>query len=75
MPLAGVWGADRVGMHLAPRMDSHDMGDSDALATFTYVGRELGKRGPGFHLRPRSAEAGFHRPRHQGSFRRRLHRQ
>ena len=27
-----VWGADRVGMHLAPRMDSHDMGDSDPLA-------------------------------------------
>ena len=30
-----VWGADRVGMHLAPRMDSHDMGDSDRLGTFT----------------------------------------
>jgi 2,4-dienoyl-CoA reductase-like NADH-dependent reductase (Old Yellow Enzyme family) len=43
-----VWGADRVGMHLAPRMDSHDMGDSDGLATFTYVGRELGKRGLAF---------------------------
>ena len=39
-----VWGADRVGMHLAPRMDSHDMGDSDGRATFTYVGRELGRR-------------------------------
>jgi 2,4-dienoyl-CoA reductase-like NADH-dependent reductase (Old Yellow Enzyme family) len=35
-------------MHLAPRMDSHDMGDSDGLATFTYVGRELGKRGLAF---------------------------
>ena len=46
--VAGVWGADRTGMHLAPRMDSHDMGDSDALATFTYVGRELGKRGFAF---------------------------
>jgi 2,4-dienoyl-CoA reductase-like NADH-dependent reductase (Old Yellow Enzyme family) len=43
-----VWGANRVGMHLAPRMDSHDMGDSDGLATFTYVGRELGKRGLAF---------------------------
>jgi 2,4-dienoyl-CoA reductase-like NADH-dependent reductase (Old Yellow Enzyme family) len=31
-------------MHLAPRMDSHDMGDSDGLATFTYVARELAKR-------------------------------
>jgi len=42
--LAEVWGADRVGMHLAPRMDSHDMGDSDHLGTFTYVARELGRR-------------------------------
>jgi 2,4-dienoyl-CoA reductase-like NADH-dependent reductase (Old Yellow Enzyme family) len=41
---AEVWGSGRVGMHLAPRMDSHDMGDSDRLGTFTYVARELGKR-------------------------------
>ncbi len=39
-----VWGADRVGVHLAPRADSHDMGDSDRLAAFTYVAREFGKR-------------------------------
>jgi 2,4-dienoyl-CoA reductase-like NADH-dependent reductase (Old Yellow Enzyme family) len=39
-----VWGADRVGMHLAPRMDSHDMGDSDRLGTFSHVARELGRR-------------------------------
>ncbi len=45
---AEVFGADRVGMHLAPRGDAHDMGDSDPLATFTYVGRELGKRGIAF---------------------------
>ncbi|HEX4178277.1 MAG TPA: alkene reductase, partial [Rhizomicrobium sp.] len=43
-----VWGADRVGMHLAPRMDSHDMGDSDRLGTFSYVVHELGKRGIGW---------------------------
>jgi len=42
--LISVWGAGRVGVHLAPRGDSHDMGDSDRLGTFTYVGRELGKR-------------------------------
>jgi len=42
--VAEVWGADRVGMHLAPRMDSHDMGDSDRLGTFSYVARELGRR-------------------------------
>jgi 2,4-dienoyl-CoA reductase-like NADH-dependent reductase (Old Yellow Enzyme family) len=44
----GVWGADRVGMHLAPRADSHTMGDSDRAGTFGYVARELGKRGIAF---------------------------
>ncbi len=39
-----VWGAGRVGMHLAPRRDAHDMGDSNPAATFGYVARELGKR-------------------------------
>lgn len=39
-----VWGAGRVGMHLAPRGDAHDMGDSDPLATFGYVAKELGRR-------------------------------
>jgi 2,4-dienoyl-CoA reductase-like NADH-dependent reductase (Old Yellow Enzyme family) len=39
-----VWGAGRVGMHLAPRGDGQSMGDSDPLATFGYVARELGKR-------------------------------
>jgi len=43
-----VWGADRVGMHLAPRRDSHDMGDSNPRETFGYVARELGKRGIAF---------------------------
>jgi 2,4-dienoyl-CoA reductase-like NADH-dependent reductase (Old Yellow Enzyme family) len=44
----GVWGADRVGMHLAPRRDVHDMGDSTPAETFGYVARELGKRGIAF---------------------------
>lgn len=39
-----VWGPGRVGMHLAPRGDSHGMGDSDPSATFGYVARELGRR-------------------------------
>lgn len=43
-----VWGASRVGMHLAPRGDAGDLGDSDRLGTFTYVARELGKRQLGF---------------------------
>src|SRR6476660_4082890 len=40
-----VWGAARVGMHLAPRCDIHGMGDSNPAETFGYVARELGKRG------------------------------
>src|SRR5690606_2880826 len=44
----GVWGAGRVGVHLAPRADAHDMGDSDRATTFGYVARELGKRGIAF---------------------------
>ena len=39
-----VWGADRVGMHLAPRGDAHDMGDANPLETFSHVARELGLR-------------------------------
>lgn len=39
-----VWGASKVGMHLALRCDAHDMGDSDPLSIFTYVAKELGKR-------------------------------
>ena len=39
-----VWGASRVAMHLAPRGDAHDMGDSNPAATFGYVARELGRR-------------------------------
>jgi 2,4-dienoyl-CoA reductase-like NADH-dependent reductase (Old Yellow Enzyme family) len=39
-----VWGADLVGMHLAPRGDSQSMGDSNPEATFGYVAEQLGKR-------------------------------
>jgi 2,4-dienoyl-CoA reductase-like NADH-dependent reductase (Old Yellow Enzyme family) len=39
-----VWGAGRVGVHLAPRGDAHAMGDSDPATTFGYVARELGRR-------------------------------
>ena len=42
--VVSVWGADRVGMHLAPRGDAHDMGDSDSRGLFLSVARELGKR-------------------------------
>ena len=39
-----VWQPGRVGVHLAPRGDAHDMKDSNPLAVFGYVAKELGKR-------------------------------
>ena len=42
--LIDVWGAGRVGIHLAPRGDEHDMGDNDPRETFGYVMEQLGKR-------------------------------
>ena len=39
-----VWGAGRVGVHLAPRGDYSGMSDSDPAATFGHVARELGRR-------------------------------
>lgn len=39
-----VWGAGRVGMHIAPRGDMHWVGDSDLAETFGYLAKELGRR-------------------------------
>jgi 2,4-dienoyl-CoA reductase-like NADH-dependent reductase (Old Yellow Enzyme family) len=39
-----VWGANRVGLHLAPRGDAQSMGDSNPRATFGYVAQEAGRR-------------------------------
>ena len=39
-----IWGAGRVGMHLAPRGDAHGMGDSSPEETFAYLAKELGSR-------------------------------
>jgi 2,4-dienoyl-CoA reductase-like NADH-dependent reductase (Old Yellow Enzyme family) len=52
-----VWGADRVGLHISPRADLHDMGDENLAETFTYVAREMGKRGIAF-ICAREKEAG-----------------
>src|SRR5690606_6355500 len=52
-----VWGPDRVGLHLAPRCDSHDMGDSDPEATFGYVADAMRERGIAFIFARESLEA------------------
>jgi 2,4-dienoyl-CoA reductase-like NADH-dependent reductase (Old Yellow Enzyme family) len=45
---SAVFGADRVGMHLAPRGDVMGMHDADPRTIFTYVAQELGRRGLAF---------------------------
>lgn len=45
---ASVWGPELVGVHLSPRGNSHDISDSNKLATFSYVARELDERGIAF---------------------------
>ncbi|GGO80239.1 alkene reductase [Marinobacterium nitratireducens] len=52
----GVWGSARVGVHLSPRCDAHDVGDSDPRATFSHVVRELNSRHIAF-ICAREAEA------------------
>lgn len=42
--LIEVWGAGRVGLHLAPRGDSHDIGDENPAQTFGYVAEQVGQR-------------------------------
>lgn len=42
--VVSVFGAGRVGVHLAPRADSHGVSDSDLPATFGYVAKALGER-------------------------------
>ena len=46
--VSNVWGAGRVGMHLAPRCDAHSMGDDNPAKTFGYVADELSKRNLAF---------------------------
>lgn len=40
----GVWSAGRIGVHLSPRGDRHDMRDSDPATLYRHVAQELGKR-------------------------------
>lgn len=43
-----TWAPGRVGVHLSPRGDSHDMGDDRPAETFGYVAEALGRRGIAF---------------------------
>jgi 2,4-dienoyl-CoA reductase-like NADH-dependent reductase (Old Yellow Enzyme family) len=55
-----VWGPERVGLHIAPKADSHDMGDSDLAATFGYVADAMRERGIAFIFARESQEAPYY---------------
>src|SRR6185312_16724158 len=63
-----VWGASRVGVHLAPRGDSNSMGDSDPPRTFEYVARRLGERKIAFLCAREYAAPGHLGPRLKAAF-------
>ncbi|MGI4814420.1 MAG: alkene reductase [Janthinobacterium lividum] len=63
-----VWGGGKVGVHLAPRGDAHAMGDSDPLALFTYVARELGRRKVAFIFAREHTGAGRIGPQIKAAF-------
>jgi 2,4-dienoyl-CoA reductase-like NADH-dependent reductase (Old Yellow Enzyme family) len=63
-----VWSSRRVGMHLAPRGDAQSMSDSNPLATFSYVARELGKRNLAFICARESVGPGRIGPRLKEAF-------
>lgn len=46
--VTSVWGENRIGVHLRPRGEEHDMGDSNPVALFEYVVTELRARKVGF---------------------------
>jgi 2,4-dienoyl-CoA reductase-like NADH-dependent reductase (Old Yellow Enzyme family) len=64
----GIWGPGRVGVHLAPRGDSHSMGDSDREATFGHVARELSRRRIAFLFAREHAQDGRIGPRLKAAF-------
>ncbi|WP_269522754.1 alkene reductase [Coraliomargarita parva] len=52
-----VWGPERVGLHISPKCDTHDMGDSDPEATFGYIAQAMKERGIAFIFARESQEA------------------
>ena len=63
-----VFGPDRVGLHIAPRADSHDMGDSNLPATFAYVARAMRERGIAFLMAREHVAADSLGPRLKAEF-------
>lgn len=46
--VTAVWGKDRVGVHLSPRGDAHEVSDSNPRALFSHVVTALSQRGIAF---------------------------
>jgi N-ethylmaleimide reductase len=56
--VAGVWGADRVGIKISPTTTHHDSGDSDPERTFCHLIEKLGSTGIAYlHITEGSSSA------------------
>ncbi|HXS12614.1 MAG TPA: alkene reductase [Acidobacteriaceae bacterium] len=66
--VAEVWGPGRVGMHLAPRGDSHGISDANPAETFGYAARELGERKIAFLMAREYEAPGWLGPRLKDEF-------
>jgi 2,4-dienoyl-CoA reductase-like NADH-dependent reductase (Old Yellow Enzyme family) len=66
--VAAVWGPGRVGMHLAPRGDTHGISDANPAETFGYVARELGRRKIAFLMAREYKAPGWLGPRLKDEF-------
>jgi len=67
--LISVWGADRVGLHLSPADDSHDVKDDHPEETYGYLVDQASRRGIAFIFAREPLE---HRPRLSPELRRRF---
>ena len=63
-----VWGAGRVGYHMAPRGSSHGIHDSDPAATFGYLATELGRRKIAFVCAREARDAAWLGPKLKRAF-------
>jgi 2,4-dienoyl-CoA reductase-like NADH-dependent reductase (Old Yellow Enzyme family) len=66
--VAAVWGPGRMGMHLAPRGDTHGISDANPAETFGYVARELGRRKIAFLMAREYKAPGWLGPRLKDEF-------
>jgi 2,4-dienoyl-CoA reductase-like NADH-dependent reductase (Old Yellow Enzyme family) len=63
-----VWGRERVGLHLSPSDQEHEMRDSDPVGIYHYVAREAGRRKIAFIIVRQARSEGWMAPSMKKAF-------